>query len=582
MIIERVFEQARTRPDDTALIELSTGDRTTYGGLAAHVHALAAAIEDAGWAGRTLLVALGASSALVAAEVAVRAAGAVPVVIGGDLTPARVAQLAQTSRCAAVLAASVDGLPQHVGRVVVPARLSEWDVHAFHLDGGNGGVETVAGGPSHETCYGVFTSGSTGTPKLVLVGEQALVNLLDWYIAEYGLRRGTVTALMVRPAFDVHVMETWAALSAGATALVVDSPDVRVDPSALADALSRYAVEVVFLPTPLARGLCDALLDDAASHGLRHLQIGGDRLDFWPSVPGVAVHNQYGPAECAVVSTAVDLATVPRPHDGPPPIGHPVLGATCIVVDEARQQVDPGVPGELWIGGAGVAEGYAWRPDLTAERFVTVDGVRYYRTGDVVRADPDGLLHFVGRIDNQVKVRGNRVEPGEVEAAARRCLGVRGAAVVADASSGEIRLVGFVVGDVEPRAVREHVAGVLPDYMVPAAVHILASLPMTDNDKVDRAELVRRAAGWATADDRDDRLVGVEGRLARIWETVLGVPVRGDDDFFDLGGHSLAAMRVVTLAEEEGLVVGLRALLSGLVLREVAATCKTVAAEKGR
>ncbi|WP_315093398.1 non-ribosomal peptide synthetase [uncultured Cellulomonas sp.] len=580
MIIARVLEHARSHPDDTALVELSSGHRTTYGGLARHVHRLASAIEGAGWAGRTVLVALGASSALVAAEVAVRAAGAVPVVIGGDLTPARVADLVQASGCAAVVTASADGLPQDVGRVVVPARLSDWS-ESFPLDTPGGGVEPGTGGPGPETCYGVFTSGSTGTPKLVLVGERALMNLLDWYTGEYALRRGTVTALMVRPAFDVHVMETWAALTAGATALVVDRADVRVDPLALTSALRAHAVEVVFVPTPLARGLCDALLDSPVPHALRHLHVGGDRLDFWPSVPGVAVHNQYGPAECAVVSTAVDVATVRSPHEGPPPIGYPVPGATCVVVDEAGQPVDPGVPGELWIGGAGVAEGYAWRPDLTAERFLTVDGVRHYRTGDVVWAEPDGLLHFIGRVDNQVKVRGNRVEPGEVEAAARRYPGVFEAAVVPDASSGEVRLVGFVVGDVEPREVREHLAGVLPEYMVPAVVSILPRLPMTGNDKVDRAELARRAAGTATVDERTDQLVGVEGRLARIWEQVLGVPVRPEDDFFDLGGHSLAAMRVVTLAEEEGLEVGLRALLTGMTLSEVAETCTASSLEVG-
>ena len=579
---DRFLHCVQRHPSGIALIEASTSRETTYGELSQSVEMLRSVVVRNGWRRRIVLIALERSAALVAAELGVWAAGAVPVVIGSEQPDARVDALAEESACAGMICAENGRVPAGMTRIIVPSDLGSWASDVIRTVRDEGLAPAArrpgeAGNPVDEPCYGVFTSGSSGTPKLVLVGSGALSNLTDWFVTEYGLRYGIVATVMVNPAFDVHVMEVWTALTSGATALIIDEGDVRLDSRALVDTLVRHSVAVVFVPTPLARGFVTELAQRTSPTKLRHVLIGGDRLDFWPPpVADVSFHNQYGPAECAVVSTALALSAFGGELSGPPPIGHMIPGATCLVVDETGSPVGSGVVGELWIAGAGLALGYARRPDLTNERFVQRHGRRYYRTGDLVRLDPVDVLDFVGRLDDQVKVRGFRVEPGEVEAATRHCPGVREVAVVADASTGATRLVAFVAGDVEGGYVRRFLAGVLPDYMVPSVVVAVVGLPLTANEKVDRAALRSEAALMVSGQDTNPmhgvRLVGeAETALAEIWRAVLGIEEVGpEDDFFDLGGHSLAAMRVVAKAQEQGWQVSLRDMLSGGNLRSIA------------
>ena len=577
-IIDRVLRRAEDHPQHTALIELSTGGRTSYDDLVAHARSLADALSAVECRGRTILVALPRSAALVAAELGVRMAGAVPVIIGPDLPPSRVQVLIEASLCAGMV--SLAGAPGgDVAQVVVPLRLRDWRPGSLEVVAGSerplGHLDRREHDLLRAACYGVFTSGSTGTPKLVVVGEEQLEHLVDWYSEAFGLGGGVVVTAITSPAFDVHLMEVWTALVSGATVLVVDDDEDRLDPRALVDAVAQWAVEVVFLPTPLARAVVDELASRPDRVALRHVLIGGDRLDFWPpQLPGCTVHNQYGPAECTVLSSSIALDGMER--TGLPPIGRMIGQLTARVVGADGVPVGRGELGELWIGGRGVGLGYLGRPELTAERFVTFEGERFYRTGDAVRMGRDGVLEFVARLDDQVKVRGFRVEPGEIEAVARSCRGVREAVVVADAAQGASRLVAFVVGDVAEAELRSFLSRRLPEYMVPSAVVRLDRMPLTPNDKVDRAGLRERAAsvgadsGGAAAQEvqftnDDERL------LADIWSRVLGVAAVGpQDNFFDLGGHSLAAMRVVAIAREGGRQLRVADVLTSATLRATA------------
>ncbi len=348
--------------------------------------------------------------------------------------------------------------------------------------------------------------------------------------------------------FDAAVWEVWPYLAAGASLNVVPEA-VRTAPEALRDWLVEEGVTISFLPTPLAMAV--TALEWPAVADLRFLLTGGDRLHRAPR-PGLpfALVNNYGPTEATVVSTSV---TVEPDADGvrPPAIGRPVDGARVYVADRNLRPVPPGVPGELLVGGAGLARGYLGQPGLTAERFVPDPfgggSGRLYRTGDLVRLRPDGQVEFLGRIDHQVKIRGHRIELGEIEATLAKHPGVREAAVLVRDGS----LVAYVATDgAGPEGLDRFLGRTLPEPMVPAVFVPLPALPVDASGKIDR----RALAGIAPAD-----LPGadaapespVEELIAAMWEEILGrSPVRPGDNFFHLGGHSLLATRVLSRLRE--------------------------------
>ncbi|WP_416980594.1 amino acid adenylation domain-containing protein [Streptomyces sp. T028] len=399
-----------------------------------------------------------------------------------------------------------------------------------------------------DAAYVLYTSGSTGRPKGVVVPHGALRNFLWSMGGQVGLAAGERWLAVTTFGFDISLLEVFLPLVSGGVVVVADRDVVR-DPVELGRLVRAEGVSVMQATPGLWRALVEA--DAGVVEGLRIL-VGGEALDGGlASVlagAGGSVWNMYGPTETTIWSTSALLA-----GDGRVPIGVPVANTRVYVLDGRLRLVAPGVAGELYIAGEGVARGYLGRPGLTAERFVAdpfgVDGSRMYRTGDVVRWAGAGVLEFVGRVDDQVKVRGYRVELGEVESALASAAGVAGAvAVVREDSPGDRRLVGYVVPveGVLPdvRAIRRHVAAVLPEYMVPSVVVVLESVPLTPNGKTDRKALpvpvvvegVRRAARTA----REDLLCG-------LFAEVLGVGRVGvDDGFFELGGHSLLATRLVS------------------------------------
>ncbi|MFJ2277592.1 amino acid adenylation domain-containing protein [Streptomyces sp. NPDC087866] len=407
--------------------------------------------------------------------------------------------------------------------------------------------------------YVIYTSGSTGRPKGVAMPGAALANLVAWHEDVLPGGPGVRTAQFTAISFDVSAQEILSATLSGRT-LVIPDEDTRRDPAALVRWLDEQRIGEVYAPNLVI----DALCEEAAGQGLelpalRHLAQAGEALvptkrmrDFHHGT-GRVLHNHYGPTETHVV-TAATLPADPGDWPARPTIGRPVHNTRAYVLDSALRPVPPGVPGELYLAGAGLARGYLNRPALTAERFVAdpygPTGTRMYRTGDVVSWTGDGELDYLGRSDHQVKIRGFRIELGEIEAALTAHPAVAQAVVIArEDRPGISTLAAYIVpeaGHPAPGAddLRAHLDGRLPGYMVPSAFVALDALPLTPNRKLDRRALP--VPDGAAPSGRAPRTAH-EARLCALFADVLGLEqVSVDDSFFDLGGHSLLATRLVS------------------------------------
>nr|UUG66814.1 Lyd4 [Streptomyces sp.] len=407
--------------------------------------------------------------------------------------------------------------------------------------------------------YLIYTSGTTGTPKGVAVTHANVTQLFTASARQAEPAPGQVWSLFHSYVFDVSVWEMWGALLHGGRLVVASDDTVRSATDFHALLVDEHVTVLTQTPSALSR------LSPEGLDGVRTVFVGGEAcpaelVDRW--APGRAMINAYGPTEGTVYAA---MSAPMRPGRGAP-IGSPVPGDALFVLDAGLRRVPVGVVGELYIAGRGVARGYVRRPGLTASRFVANPygpaGSRMYRTGDLVRWNQDGELEYLGRSDDQVKVRGFRVELGEVEAALAGASGVeRAAVVVRDTGAGQ-QLVGYVVPSgtgVEGNAVRGDVAAHLPEYMVPAVVMVVDDLPLTVNGKLDKRALPEPefSGGEYRAPSSP-----VEEILAGIFARVLDVPRVGvDDSFFDLGGNSLSAMRVVAAVRESfDTEIGVRAL----------------------
>jgi amino acid adenylation domain-containing protein len=427
--------------------------------------------------------------------------------------------------------------------------------------------------------YLVYTSGSTGKPKPVAVPHRPVARFL---VGDEGLRvrAGDRLTQISSPSFDAFTFEVWAALSNGATVVGVPR-DVAVDPAALAAELRRRRISVAFLTTALFHRVARTVPEALA--GLRHVGFGGEAADteavrraFAVTGPGVLI-NFYGPSEAATFSTWHPVDAVP---DGaaPVPIGGAISETTLHVLDGRMRPVAPGTPGELYVGGEAPARGYHDRPAATAERFVPdpfsdVPGGRLYRTGDRVRRTPGGALEFIGRVDRQVKVRGFRVEPGEVEAVLGAHPAVRGCVVDARRESeGTWMLAAWAAADasVTPRELRAYLAERVPPYMVPGAIVVMDTLPISATGKIDRAALPDPSPAGGTF---VEPATETEVAIAAIWAEVLGIDrVSADDDFLALGGHSLRVTQVIVRARAQlGVELTVRSLFAHSTVRTLAA-----------
>ncbi|MCY1045105.1 non-ribosomal peptide synthase/polyketide synthase, partial [Corallococcus sp. bb12-1] len=549
-IHERFSAQAARTPDAVALVQ---AERTlTYAELERASNQVAHHLRALGvTAGARVGVYLERSVELVVALLGVLKAGAAYVPIDAGAPAQRQLFMLSQARVGVLLTQSAlaDDLPETGALLVLlDEEAKALAARPVSAPESRGGAEALA--------YVMFTSGSTGQPKGVCVPHRGVVRLVEGQgFARFGPERTWLQAAPV--AFDASTLEIWGALLHGAR--LVLAPPHALSLEELGGLLSRHAVDSLWLTAALFEQMAQHQPDALA--GVNQLLAGGDVL---PAVrvrehlarmpPGAVLINGYGPTE----NTTFSVTQALRHGDAVEhqvPIGRPLAHSTAYVLDPAGQPVPVGVPGELHVGGDGLAWGYLDQPELTAERFVpnpfgALPGTRLYRTGDQVKWRADGTLAFLGRTDFQVKVRGFRIELGEVEAAVRRCPGVAEAVVVVrEDVPGDKRLVAYVAGtQVDGKAVRTWVQKVLPDYMVPSAVVLLDALPLSSNGKVDRKAL---PAPEAPAPSQPDAFTAprteTEARLAAIWAEVLHLERVGvDDDFFELGGHSLLATQVVS------------------------------------
>ncbi|WP_308192485.1 non-ribosomal peptide synthetase [Gordonia sp. 'Campus'] len=545
-VTDAVERAARRSPEAVALV---AGDRVvTYREFTARTGRIAARLAALGVGPDVAVgVCIPRSIELVLAIHGVVAAGGSYVAIDPATPPERAAAMIDTAGIVAIL---VDGArPPAVSGLTTPVVLVDGRAPL----GASQASDAVPRRPRPgNALYTLFTSGSTGTPKGVTVSHGAVLNRLAWMAVRSPLRRDDVVMLKTPVTFDVSVPELFEPLMAGAR-LVIAEDGRHVDPAyILAEIGQRRVTSIHFVPSMMA-----AFVEYVGGHAerrralgsLRRVNASGEALPAATAaamadlVPTAEIDNLYGPTEAAVEVTAHRV----RPDDEVVPIGRPDANTSTWVLDDRLQPSPIGVVGELYVGGDQLARGYSARPDLTAERFIADPtgrrGARLYRTGDLVRWNAAGELEYLGRADFQVKLRGQRIELGEIETVLARVDGVTHAAVaVRTGPAGDV-LVGYLAGDIDLDAVRDHLETALPQYMRPTRWVVLDAVPITATGKLDRRALPEPAA---VANEVVRPADPVERAVAAVFADVLGLDeVSVTVPFFDLGGNSLAAMRVV-------------------------------------
>jgi amino acid adenylation domain-containing protein/non-ribosomal peptide synthase protein (TIGR01720 family) len=509
--------------------------------LARHLTAMGVGRED------VVAQMLGRSVESVVASVGVMKAGAAYLPIDPDYPADRIAFMLSDARPKVVLTT-----PERSGSVPHVHGMAVHDVSDLVGRESPAASATPAISP-HSPAYLIYTSGSTGVPKGVVVTHHGIASFAATEIDRFAVTPGSCVLQFSSPSFDASVLELCMALLSGA-AIIVPGPEILAG-EVLAEVLADRRVSHALIPPAALASVPTTSLPDFTS-----LVVGGEActaelVERW--APGRRMVNAYGPTESTVAATMSDPLV---PGTGVP-IGRPVRDTRTYVLDSALRPVVQGVPGELYVAGAGLARGYHQRAGLTAERFVAnpfgAKGERMYRTGDVVRWRADGTLEYVGRTDDQVKIRGFRIEPGEIEAVLARRVDVTQAAVlVHEDGSGVKRLVAYLAGPADPAELKPYLAGLLPDYMVPALFVKLDELPLTRHGKLDRKALpeprFEASSGRAPRDER-------ERLLCEIFADVLGLSSRGigavsiDDGFFELGGDSIITIQLVSRARKAGL-----------------------------
>jgi amino acid adenylation domain-containing protein len=438
--------------------------------------------------------------------------------------------------------------------------------------------------------YVIYTSGSTGDPNGVEVTHENLLNLVNWHQQVFQVTPEDRASQMANVGFDAAVWEVWPYLATGARVHIPDD-QVISHPELLRNWLVAEGITMSFISAPMAELLLS--LPWPAQTALRLMLTGADTFHHYPpeGLPFQLINN-YGPTECTVVATSGQIFAEDS-GQGLPPIGLPIANPRIYILDESGRQVPPGTEGELHIGGAGVARGYRNRPDLTARRFVpdpfgARPGGRLFKTGDVARLLSDGRIAFIRRMDDQVKVRGFRVEPDEITAVLNRHPRVLQSVVVARAAAqGDKRLVGYVVpaldGSLTPSELREFLRVRLPDYMVPETFVRLESLPLSAHGKVNRLELPAPNEANTLRDQvftapRTD----LEKTVAHNLASLLGVErVDVETNFFALGAHSLVGAQLIArIRREFGVEMSLRVLFEAPTVAELSAEIQRLLALK--
>lgn len=584
LVIARFAEQAARNPQAVAVT--SADQSLTYAELADRAQALARRLRALGVGRESLVgVCLARSASLATAVLGVWQAGAAYLPLDPGYPQARLGFMVSDARVSLVIAdaagqAAMANLPV---RVIPLEAAVEAAGDAQYPDE----PELFPG----NLAYVIYTSGSTGQPKGVEITRANVAWLFDAADRHFDFGADDVWTCLHSFAFDFSVWEMWGPLTTGGRAVVLTETEAR-DPEALYRVLRDEAVTVLNQTPAAFKGLRQhvaATSRDLSGLAVRTVILGGEAIDArdyqdWfdqPADQRPELVNMYGITETTVHVTCRPLGAADPASAVHSPVGRPLAGQRACVLDRHQRLVPPGTIGELHVSGAGVARGYRNRPALSADRFrpdpYGAPGDRMYRTGDLVRVLPEGELAYVGRADHQVKIRGFRIEPGEIESMLRTCPGVADAAVVAQPGPhGGARLVGHLVGkdgnQLDPAMLRELLRMGLPEYMVPALFVQHSELPITVNGKVDRPALITmEASGGGTAQPYVAPRSETEAQLAAIWAEVLGIERIGSgDNFFDLGGDSILALRVVGLARSSGLSLSVADLFRAAALGELA------------
>ena len=562
-------------------IAVAAGEvKLTYGELESRANELASLLRSHGVAADVpVAVCMRRSPELVVAALGILKAGGAYVPLDPTHPAGRFSMLLDDSGTTVVLS-----------QPDVAERLPSGKWRTIFLDK-NGRVASKADPPASAAgqasahpdnlAYIIFTSGSTGRPKGVQITHGNLLNLISWHTRAFEITAADKATLHASPGFDASVWELWPYLAAGASVHVVPE-DIRTTPEQLRDWIVSTGITITFLSTAMAESMID--LPWPAGTALRFLLTGADTLRrySWPDLPFTFVNN-YGPTECSVVATS-GAVPVAVDTEALPPIGRPIDNAQAYVVDEHMNCLPAGEPGELLIGGAGVGRGYLNLPELTSQKFVPdpfskAKGARLYRTGDLACILPDGQIAFLGRMDEQIKIRGYRIEPGEITAVLDRHPTVESSFVTALSEySNEKRLVAYVV----PRKnlplsavdLRDFLGQELPDYMVPSTFVRIEALPISPSGKVDRAALPQPTPENILDDAPfEEPQSQVESWLATFLVGLLGVPrVSRDDNFFNLGGHSLMGAQLIAKVQQTfDVELSLRRLFDHPTVREISA-----------
>ncbi len=557
-----VEAQVERTPDAVAVV--CDGQEVTYRELNRQANCLAHHLRTLGVGAETLVaICLERSLDMVVGLLGILKAGGAYVPLDPGYPKERLTFMLEDSQASVLLTQARLQAGLLVNRAQVVCLDTDWAGIAQQSQ------ENPANGAAAENlAYVIYTSGSTGLPKGVAMSHRPLVNLLWWHVSNSSIAKGGRTLQYAPFSFDVSFQELFTTWCTGGT-LVLATEEVRRDPRQLVRLLAEEQVTRVFLPPTALETVAEALADPSLLvPPLREVITAGEQLRITRNVVALftrlgnaRLHNHYGPTE-SHVATQLCLAGPPDGWPVLPPIGRPIANTQMYILDVHRLPVPFGIPGELYIGGAGLARGYVNRPALTAERFIPnpfgdKPGARLYKSGDVARYLPDGTIEFLGRVDFQVKIRGFRVELGEIEIVLGQHPAVRQCVVLAGKDgSGRNRLVAYVVPDPGTAPTISNLRAFLqqkvPEYMVPSAFVLLASMPLTPNGKVDRNAL---PPPDSRRPDLDNCYVPprnlTEEKLADIWCQILGLRQVGiNDNFFDLGGHSLLGLQVIARLQE--------------------------------
>ncbi len=563
--------QASATPNSVALV--CGNNHVTYAELNARANQLAHRLRSLG-IGPDVPVGLcmERSVELPVAALAILKAGGAYVPLDPTYPARRLSMLLEDS-----------GTPLVVTQPGVAGKLpvGKWETVVLDGDGQGSGfdssVSPVANTKPENLAYIIFTSGSTGRPKGVQITHGSLLNLVTWHQRAFNVSPADRATLLASPGFDAAVWESWPYLATGASLYVVDEA-VRTAPAALRDWIVRTGITISFLPTVLAESMIG--LQWPPESAFRVLLTGADTLRRYPphDLP-FALINNYGPTECTVVATSGRIRSEESSDTGShelPSIGRPIDSVSVYVVDEHLQRVPDGTAGELLIGGRGVGRGYLNAPELTAEKFLPDlfggdPGGRLYRTGDLGRLLSDGQIGFMGRLDDQIKVMGYRIEPNEIVTVMNRHPEIAASFVCSytdsSSDSGNQRLVAYVVPTTDvppkPRDLRSYMGSYLPSHMLPSAFVQLDRLPLSPHGKLDRGALPQPTAENILRDDSLEAPQSpIEEHLAVVLSGLLGVArVGSEDNFFTLGGHSLmGAQLIAKIRENFGVELSLRCL----------------------